>query len=75
MEKLTFEDKINIYSEKKDGKSLSYLCQKYNINSTGIKYLIRLIDKHGFEIIRTNNNRKFNKLEKERIINRVLLNK
>ena len=59
---------------KKDGKSLSYLCKKYNINSAGIKYLIRLIDKHGFNILRTVNNRKFNKNEKERIINRVLLN-
>ena len=74
MGKLTYEDKINIYNEKKDGKSLSYLCKKYNINSAGIKYLIRLIDKHGFNILRTVNNRKFNKNEKERIINRVLLN-
>ena len=74
MGKLTYEDKINIYNEKKDGKSLSYLCKKYNINSAGIKYLVRLIDKHGFNILRTVNNRKFNKNEKERIINRVLLN-
>ena len=74
MGKLTIEDKINIYYEKKEGKSISYLCQKHNINSAGIKYLIRLIDKHGFDILKTNNNRKFNKNEKERIINRVLLN-
>ena len=74
MGKLTYEDKINIYIEKRDGKSVSYLCQKYNINSAGIKYLIRLIDKHGYDILRTNNNRKFNKKEKERIVNRVLLN-
>ena len=74
MRKLTFEDKLNIYNEKKDGKSLSYLCHKYDVDSSGIKYLIRLIDKHGFDILRTNNNRKFNKNEKGRIINRVLLN-
>ena len=74
MGKLTFENKLSIYNEKKGGKSLSYLCHKYNIDSSGIKYLIRLVDKHGFDILRTNNNRKFNKREKERIINRVLLN-
>lgn len=61
MSKLTFEDKINIYNDKQDGKWLSYLCQKYNINSAGIKYFIRLINKHGFKILRTNNNKKFNK--------------
>lgn len=74
MGKLTFENKIDIYNEKKDGKSLSYICQKYHINSSSIKYLIRLIDKHGFEILRTTNNKKYNKNEKERIINRILLN-
>ncbi len=74
MGKLTYEEKIDIYNEKKGGKSLSYICHKYHIHSAGIKYLIRLIDKHGFKILITTNNRKFNKNEKERIINRVLLN-
>ena len=74
MGKLTFEDKLNVYYEKKEGKSLSYLSNKYNIDLAGIKYLIRLIDKHGFDVLKTNKNRKFSKYEKERIINRILLN-
>ena len=64
MGKLTFEDKLNVYYEKKEGKSLSYLSNKYNIDLAGIKYLIRLIDKHGFDVLKTNKNRKFSKYEK-----------
>ncbi|EHM90335.1 hypothetical protein HMPREF1021_02730 [Coprobacillus sp. 3_3_56FAA] len=36
--------------------------------------LIRLIDKHGFDILRTTKNKTYSSFEKERIINRVLLN-
>ena len=35
--------------------------------------MIRLIDKHGYDILRTTKNRIFTKYEKERIIMRVLL--
>ena len=74
MAKLCYEDKINIYTKKKNGISRKALAREYKINETNIQYLVRLIDKHGIEILRTNNNRKFNKFEKERIINRILLN-
>ena len=36
--------------------------------------LISLIDRHGFGILRTTKNRTFAPHEKERIINRVILN-
>lgn len=74
MAKLCYEDKINIYTKKKNGISRKALAREYKINETNIQYLVRLIDKHGIKILRTNNNRKFNKFEKERIINRILLN-
>ena len=40
-----------------------------------IDYLTRLIDIHGFDILRTTKNRIFTKYEKQEIINRVLLNR
>ena len=73
MGKLTFEDKINLYNDRKNGTSLSTLIKKYKVNEQVIKYLIRLIDKHGFDILKTTKNKFYSTIEKERIINRVLL--
>lgn len=74
MGKLSYEDKINLYNDKKSGISISSLCSKYKILHANVEYLTRLIDKHGYDILRKNRNRKFTSCEKEQIINRVLLN-
>ncbi len=74
MSKLSYEDKINIYDERKQGNNVVNISKKYDVRKDVIKYLIRLIDKHGYDILRTNKNRNFSKEEKERIINRVLIN-
>ena len=50
------------------------ISKRYDVRKDVIKYLIRLIDKHGYDILRTSKNRIFTKEEKERIINRVLIN-
>ena len=41
MSKLKYEDKINIYKERKNGISLSNLSKKYKVGKTVIKYLVR----------------------------------
>ena len=74
MSKLSYEDKINIYQERKNGNTISNISKKYNIREDVIKYLVRLIAKHGYDVLRTSKNRKFTSYEKEKIINRVLLN-
>lgn len=74
MSKLTYEDKINIYEERKSGKSISYLSSKYNVRADNLKYLIRLIDRHGYNVIKTIKNKRYTIAAKERIINRVLQN-
>ena len=73
MSKLSYEDKINIYNERKQGISLTNLSKKYNVRDNRVKYLIRLIDKHGFDILRTTKNKYYSVYEKKRIVNRVLL--
>ena len=73
MSKLTYNDKINIYYERKNGSSSISLGKKYNVRREKINYLVRLIDIHGFNILRTNQNKKYSSKEKVRIINRVLL--
>ncbi len=74
MSKLSYEDKINLYNDRKTGMSVSSVSRKYNITMNVVNDLVSLIDKHGFEILRTYKNRNFTAKEKERIINRVILN-
>ncbi len=74
MAKLSYEDKINIYYLKKKGISRKAIANSYKIGQQNVQYLVRLIDKHGFNILRTNSNKKYNKLEKQRIINRIVQN-
>ena len=39
--------------------------QEYKIQQSNIEYLIRLIDKHGFDILRTSKNRYYEPYKKE----------
>ncbi len=73
MSKLSYDDKINIYNDRKKGLSLNSISKKYGIRREGIEYLIRLIDKHGFDVLRTNKNKYYTPYQKEQIINRVLI--
>lgn len=74
MSKLSYEDKINIYSSRKNGMTIKLLALKYGIRKEVIEYLIRLIDKHGFDVLRINKNKYYSPYQKEQIINRVLIN-
>ena len=75
MSKLSYEDKINIYQEKQSGTPVTSIAKRYNVNIHNIKYLIRLVDKHGLDILKTVKNIKYIKQEKEEAINRILINK
>ena len=74
MSKLSYEDQVNLYNDKIKGIAIKSLGLKYGITYHNAQYLIRLIDKHGFDILRTTKNKTYSSFEKERIINRVLLN-
>lgn len=74
MSKLSYEDKIDIYQKKKQGQSWNSLARAYSIRDCNISYLVSLIDKHGYDILRTTKNKKYPKQYKEDAINRVLIN-
>ncbi len=74
MSKLSYEDKINIYKKKKQGQSRYSLAREYSIRDCNISYIVSLIDKHGYDILRTTKNKKYPKQYKEEAINRVLKN-
>lgn len=73
MTKISYEDKINIYTRIKNGESPQRISKEYSMRYDKIRYLIRLIDIHGFEILRTTKNKNYKIYEKEEMINRVLL--
>ena len=50
--KFTFEDKVQIYNERKSGFTLSQLHFRWNITRFKIEYIMRLVDRHGIDILR-----------------------
>ena len=59
MEKLTREQKIEIYNKRKNGETYTNLSAIYGVNQSLIKYLVKLIDIHGFTILRSDSNRQY----------------
>ena len=74
MAKLTNEQKIEIYERRLKGESLKFLSFNFNISIHNVQYLIRLIDKHGYSIIRSGENQYYSKEFKELTLNRILIN-
>ena len=56
MSKLTKEDKIEIYENNKNGETVVSLAKSFNVNKIILHYLIRLIKKHGHDILRNDKN-------------------
>ena len=75
MSKLSYEDKINLCHDYKEGSSINTLSRKYNKRESGITYLIKLIDIHGFDVVKTSRNKSYPITFKQDAIDRVLLNK
>ena len=74
MSKLTIKDKIEIYERRKKGETISSLTKAFKVRGSNIRYLITLIKKHGYDILRKDKNRTYSKDFKLQIINRILIN-
>lgn len=72
MTKLTREQKIEIYQKRKTGATLQKLAVEYDVLTDNIRYLIRLLDKHGEGIIRKDKNRYYSPKLKKEMIDKVL---
>jgi transposase len=73
MSKLTREQKIEIYHRRCKGESISSLTNNYSVSSSGINYLVKLIDCHGEAILRNDKNRIYTTDLKNEMINKVLV--
>ena len=71
--KLTYEDKVQIYELRNQGYSLEQLSNKFGINISNLKYMIKLIDRYGIEIVKKGKNCYYSPELKQEIIDKVLL--
>ncbi|VOI48075.1 transposase [Streptococcus pneumoniae] len=46
---LSYDDKVQIYELRKQGYSLEKLSNKFGINNSNLRYMIKLIDRYGIE--------------------------
>ena len=71
--KLSYEDKVQIYGLRKQGYSLEKLSNKFGINNSNLRYMIKLIDRYGIEFVKKGKNRYYSPELKPEIINKVLI--
>ena len=55
--KLTYEDKVQIYSLRNQGHSFKELSKRFDVDVSGLKYMVTLIDRYGVDIVKKGKNR------------------
>ncbi|WP_153299345.1 IS3 family transposase [Streptococcus pneumoniae] len=70
--KLTYDDKVQIYELRKQGYILEKLSNKFGINNSNLRYMIKLIDRYGIEFVKKGKNRYYSPVLKQEMINKVL---
>ena len=71
--KLTYEDKVQIYELRKQGRSFKELSNKFGIKIPNLQYMIKLIDRYGIEFVKKGRNRYYSPKLKREIIDKVLI--
>ena len=71
--KLSYEDKVQIYELRKQGQSFNQLSNKFGINNSNLRYMIKLIDRYGMEFVKKGKNRYYSPELKQEMVEKVLL--
>ena len=71
--KLTYEDKVQIYELRNQGQTLNQLSKRFGVDASGLRYMTRLIERYGIEIIKKGKNRYYSPDLKQEMIDKVLL--
>ena len=50
--KLSYEDKVQIYELRKQGQNFNQLSNRFGVNVSGLKYIVKLIDRYGIEFVK-----------------------
>ena len=71
--KLTYDDKVQIYELRKQGRRFKQLSKRFGVDVSGLKYMVTLIDRYGIEIVKKRKNRYYSFKLKQEMIDKVLL--
>ena len=71
--KLTYEDKVQIYELRKQGRGFNQLSKKFGVDVSVLRYMMRLIERYGIEVVRKRKNHYYSPELKREIIDKVLL--
>ena len=71
--KLSYEDKVQIYELRKQGQSFNQLSKRFGVNVSGLKYIVKLINRYGIEIVKKEKNRHYSPELKQEMVDKVLL--
>ena len=55
--KLNYEDKVQIYELRKKGQSFKKLSKRFGVDISDLKYMMKLIDRYGIDIVKKGMNR------------------
>ena len=71
--KLTYEDKVQIYELRKQGQTFNQLSKRFGVDASGLRYMTRLIERYGIEIIKKGKHCYDSPELKQEMIDKVLL--
>ncbi|MDG7192176.1 IS3 family transposase [Streptococcus pneumoniae] len=71
--KLSYEDKVQIYELRKQGQSFKQLSKRFGVDVSGLKYMVKLIDRYGIEIVKKGKNRHYSSKLKQEMMDKALL--
>ena len=71
--KLTYEDKVQIYELRKQGQTFNQLSKRFGVDASGLRYMLRLIERYGIEIVKKGKNCYYSPELKQEMIDKVLL--
>ena len=57
--KLNYEDKVQIYELRKQGQSFKQLSKRFGVDVSGLKYMMKFIDRYGIDIVKKGMNRSY----------------
>jgi len=71
--KLTYEDKVQIYELRKQGQTFNQLSKRFGVDASGLRYMMKLIERYGIEIVKKGKNCYYSPELKQEMIDKVLL--
>ena len=71
--KLTYKDKVQIYELRNQGQSFKRLSNQFGVDVSALKYMVKLIDRFGRNIVKKGKNRYYSPELKQEMVDKVLL--